>query len=101
MRMEFRARITVDGVPYEKPGAWEPLIERLEAVAAEYGPVLTWSDDGRSAVIVMSTEAQTPARAALAFYTTVAETLQALGMAGAYPSSVKVEPADDRQPAAA
>jgi hypothetical protein len=99
--MEYRAWISVPGLPLEAEQRWEPLIERLEREHHDYGPILAWEADG--AQVVLSTDAPSEAIAARDLYHAVAESLRATGLSELYPTRVAIVPvsADQITPAAA
>lgn len=101
MTMEIRARLTIPGIPYDRPDLWEPFIERLEADAAGHGPVLAWTEDWQGAIIIMSAEAQSPSLLAEACFGEVTRALQAVGLDDTYPAAIELEPAEDLEPAPA
>jgi hypothetical protein len=92
--MEYRARIEVPGLPVEDEARWGPLADRLETDFGRFGPVLSW--EGRSVLIVMSTEATDRSTAARDLFDAVAECLSSVGLSDSYPVSVEVEAAEDR-----
>lgn len=91
--VEYRAWITVPGLPLAHEAAWQPLIAHMESAYSEYGPVISWYDDG--ARIVLSADAPSETDAAQTLYDAVAESLRAVGLTERYPSAVAVEPAGD------
>jgi hypothetical protein len=97
--MEYRAWISVPGLPVEAAQRWEPLIERLEHEHGEFGPILAWEHDG--AQLVLSTDAPNEAVAARDMYHAVAESLRATGLAELYPARVEIVAVPAEQAASA
>lgn len=93
--MELRARITVPSVPYDRPDLWEPLIERLERDAGQYGPVLTWTDDWDGLVVTMSADVPSNAHLAVDAVQKVARAIRLENLGDAYPSKIEIEPAEE------
>lgn len=94
--MEYRARITIPGIPVALESAWEPLLSRLESDHGKFGPVLAWdggAPDWPDAVVVMSTDAENEATAAGRMIEATLAALRDTGLGDRYTSRVELEPA--------
>lgn len=89
MTMEYRAFVSIPGLPFAAEDLWEPLIEHLQSVHGAYGPVIAWDDD--IAEVVLSMAAPSEAIAARDMYAVVADSLRAQGLKRLYPSAIRVE----------
>ena len=87
--MEFRAWITVPGLPFDAEERWESFIRHLEREHAEHGPIIGW--DGDVAHVVISTDAGSESAAARQLSAAVGESLRAVGLieAGAAVASIE------------
>jgi hypothetical protein len=99
MIMEFRARITVEGLPFDNEDRWTPIIDALQRDPGDFGPIISWTDN--VAHFVLSADADDHAAAADTMTHAVAEALRDAGAADLYPSHVEIEPADELEHAAA
>jgi len=88
--MEYRAWITVPGLPLAAEDRWGPLIRHLEREYDEYGPILGWEPEGSH--IVLSMDARSEAIAARDLFHAVVESLRASGLEELYPTHVEIEP---------
>ena len=89
MSMEYRAFVTVPGLPFSQDAKWEPFIEALESVHGDLGPVLSW--ERGEATVMLATDAAEGAEAASTVVRAVADGLLAAGLGGHYPSNVALE----------
>lgn len=92
--VEYRAWISIPRLPFSEEESWGPFIEYLEAVHGDFGPVLGW-DSSVLANVVVSTEAESPTEAAQILFAAVTDALRATGLIDLYPSTVKIEVAED------
>lgn len=97
--MEFRAWITVPGLPFDAEERWEPFIGHLEREHAEHGPILGW--DGDVAHVVVSMDARSDSAAARQLCAVVGESLRAVGLGDVRPSVASVEPVSLDEPGSA
>jgi 2C-methyl-D-erythritol 2,4-cyclodiphosphate synthase len=86
---EFRAIITVAGLPVEDEARWGRLATVLDRDHAEFGPVLSW--DGGNLQVVLATEAPKAAQAAAELRSVVSNALAVAGLADVSATAVEVE----------
>ena len=92
--VEFRAWISIPDFPSVESDNWEPFIDYMQTEHLEFGPVLGWESE-EVASIVMSTDAPSPTEAAQLLFAAATDGLRAVGLNRLYPSSVKIEVAED------
>ena len=97
--MEYRAFLTIPGLDFDEERNWEPFIERLERRHADLGPVIGFVEGG--AEVVLATDSDSEAAVATRTVEIVAESLQAVGLAGLYPRAVEIQPVPDDELATA
>lgn len=99
MMSEYRAWVTVPGLPFGAEDRWEPVIEKLERDAPDLGPVIGWTGD--VAHFVVSADVDDPAELAERAVSAISRALRAAGHGDLYPAAFEVEAAEDEQLVAA
>ena len=89
---EFRAHITVAGLPIRDTARWEPFRDALEREHANLGPILSW----RTGVLVvaLAADCDDQAEAAAVMIAAVTDSLRAAGLGALYPAVIELEPVD-------
>jgi hypothetical protein len=90
---EYRVWVTVPNLPHTEEAKWEPVINYLEDRYDQFGPVIGW--DGSAAELILATDAEDEAGAAQSCFAAVAEALHQSGCGHDYPTSLRVELADE------
>lgn len=93
--MEYRSWITIPGLPFVHEAEHTRLHDALVEQANNLGPVMTWTDDRQSTVVVLGSEAEDEAAAVGIMTSAVISALRASGLGHLYPASVEVQVADD------
>lgn len=93
IEMEYRSRIKVPGLPYEREEEHTRLHGVLLRDHLELGPVMSW--EGDATVVVLGIDAEDEAEAAAKLSAAVADSLHSCGLGHLYPAAVEIEPADD------
>jgi hypothetical protein len=94
--MEYRLVLRVRGPAARPAGDWETLHRTLDRMAAEYGPVMSYSDDASpSAGVILSTEADRPVRAAAELTSVLYRAIDNAGLADCYIGITELEPVAD------
>jgi hypothetical protein len=95
---EFRAFVTVPGIPVDDEDAGTALMAHLEREHARFGPIIGWENGVAS--LTLSMEAEDPAQAAGALTNVVVGALRSAGLGRLHPTSIEVEPIEDALPVA-
>jgi hypothetical protein len=95
MSMEYRGWITVPGLTVEREADHDRLSRTLAREYGAYGPIMSWTDDGRSAQIVLATDAPDEAAAAAAMTNVVAAALRMSNLGHLYPAGSEVVAVDE------
>jgi hypothetical protein len=98
---EYRARVTIPGLPLTADDQHDALMDALVRDAGELGPVMTWTDDQSATIVILATDAPDEATAAGELLAAVIDSLRSAGLEHLYPTAVELEAVDDREPAAA
>jgi hypothetical protein len=96
---EYRAWITIPGLPIEPDHASLALHRALDRDHGELGPILGGDADGVQ--VVLSTNATDPAAAAGKLHAAVLHSLRVAGLEHLYPSAIELELADEHTSVAA
>jgi hypothetical protein len=96
MSMEYRCWIEIPGLPYSQEADHERLLESLLESHVELGPVMSWSDDRKATLVVLSVDAPTEGSAVAEMEAAVGDSLRStdLGHLTATPSLVEAVAAD-------
>lgn len=89
---EYRAWITIPGLPIEPDEASFALASALDRDHGDLGPILGGSSE--AVQVVLSTEAADPATAAGELHAAVVDSLRVAGLAHLYPSAIELELVD-------
>ncbi|HEX7300962.1 MAG TPA: hypothetical protein VF257_18340 [Solirubrobacteraceae bacterium] len=96
---EYRAWITIPGLPIEPDDASLALHRTLDRDHGELGPIL--GGDARGVQVVLSTTASDPAAAAGELHAAVVDSLRIAGLEHLYPSAIELEVVDEHTSAVA
>jgi hypothetical protein len=96
---EYRAWITIPGLPIEPDDASIALHRVLDRDHGELGPIL--GGDAGGVKVVLSTTAPDPATAAGDLHAAVVDSLRVAGLEHLYPSEIELELVDEQTPVAA
>jgi hypothetical protein len=96
---EYRAWITIPGLPIEPDDASIALHRVLDRDHSEFGPILGGDADGVQ--VILSMNAPDPASAVGEFHAAVVDSLRATGLDHLHPSKIELELLDDQAPVAA
>jgi hypothetical protein len=96
---EYRAWITIPGLPIEPDDASMTLHRVLDREHGDLGPIL--GGDAQGVKVVVSTAAPDPVTAAGELHAAVIDSLRIAGLKHLYPSAIELELVDEHAPVAA
>jgi hypothetical protein len=96
---EYRAWITIPGLPIDPDDASIELHRILDRDHGELGPIL--GGDAEGVQVVLSVNASDPAAAAGELHAAVVDSLRSAGLEHLYPSAIELEVVDEHAPVAA
>jgi hypothetical protein len=94
---EYRARVTIPGLPLTADDQHNALMDVLVHDAGELGPVMTWTDDWSGTIVILATDAPDEATAAGEMLAAVVDSLRCAALEHLYPTALEMERVDESE----
>jgi hypothetical protein len=100
MSMEYRSWIEIPGLAYVQEAEHERLFRTLLRDHVDLGPVMSWTDDGATTLVVLSVDGASRSAAITKMEQAVASSLRSSGLGHLAATASATEPAIDDAAAA-